>query len=76
LVAEKKCVVVVWVAKKLRHYLLDHHIKGVAKANMLNYLLEWLVLQGWISQWVALLSKYDLTFQDQKMIKGSAVLKF
>src|SRR5262249_49604435 len=78
--AEKKCtamektyVVVVWVAQKLKHYFLMHEIKLIARMNPVKFLLEKVVLTDRLSRWQSFLSQFDITYVQQKAIKGYAI---
>ena len=43
---EKTCWALVWTTKRLRHYMLSHHIRLVSRMDPIKYLFEKLALVG------------------------------
>ena len=70
---EKTCLALVWATKKLRHYMLAHTTHVLSKEDQLKYLFGKPALRGRLARWTVLLSKFDLKFINNKVIKGSAV---
>lgn len=67
---KKECLVVVFASQKLRHYLLSHSIKLIAKINPLKYLCSKATLIGRLEKWMMILSEFDIEYMDRKAIKG------
>lgn len=67
---ERACLVVVFSSQKLRHYMITHKTKLVARINPLKYLLNKATLTGRLAKWVMLLSEFDIKYVDRKAIKG------
>ena len=70
---ERACLVVVFVAHKLRHYMLHKKTMLVSKIDPLKYLLCRASLIGCIEKWVMILSEFDIEYVDQKEIKGKVI---
>jgi ribonuclease HI len=62
--------------KKLRHYMLNHEIQLVARADPIRYVLSQPALIGRLGKWALLMMEFDLTFVPQKAIKGQALAEF
>src|SRR5262249_26768253 len=67
---EKTCATVVWVAQKLKHYFLAHEVKLLARMDPIKYLLEKPVLTDRLVQWQSFLNQIDISFVNQKAVKG------
>ena len=59
---EKTCVALVWVAHKLRHYMLAYKVLLIARMDPLKYLMENPVQDGKTTKWVLLLSEFDIKY--------------
>ena len=70
---EKTCVALVWVTRKLRHYMLAFKVLLFARMDPLKYLMEKLVQDGKTAKWVLLLSEFDIKYVTQKSVKGRAI---
>ena len=70
---EKTCVALVWVTRKLRHYMLANKVLLITKMDPLKYLMEKPVQDGKTAKWVLLLSEFDIKFVTQKSVKGRAI---
>ena len=53
---KKMCLVLVWISKKLRHYVLNNNVKATTEVDPLKYLMAQPILHGKISLWTVLLS--------------------
>ena len=73
---EKTCVALVWVTRKLRHYMLAFKILLIARMDPLKYLMEKLVQDGKTAKWVLLLSKFNIKYVTQKSVKGRAIADY
>ena len=72
-VLEKTCVALVWVVRKLSHYMLSFQVFLIARMDPLKYLMEKPVQDGKTAKWVLLLSEFDIKYVTQKSIKGRAI---
>lgn len=70
---EWACLAVVFVAHKLRYYMLNHKTKLIAKIDPLKYLLSKATLTGRLAKWDMILSEYDIEYVDCKAIKGQVI---
>jgi hypothetical protein len=57
---EKACLVVVFATQQLRHYMLTHTIKLIAKIDPLKYILSKDNLTGRLEKWVMMLSEFNI----------------
>lgn len=64
---------VVFASQKLRHYLLSHSIKLIAKIDPLKYLLHKATLIGRLEKWIMILSEFDFEYVVRKAIKGQVI---
>ena len=71
---EKTCVALVWVTRKLRHYMLAFKVLLIARMHPLKYLMEKPVQDGKMAKWVLLLSEFDIKYVTQKFVKGRAII--
>lgn len=61
---EQECLAIVFVAHKLRYYMLNHKTKLIAKIDPLKYLLNKADLIGRLAKWVMILSGYEIEYVD------------
>ena len=73
---EKMCLIMIWATRKLRHYFQSYKIQVVSKIDPLRYLFQVPSLTGKISQWLVLLTKFDIDYITTKVIKGRVVAEF
>ena len=71
---EKTCVALAWATRKLRHYILAFKVLLIARMDPLKYLIKKLVQDGKKAKWVLLLSKFDIQYVTQKLVKGRAII--
>ena len=67
---EKTCCALVWVARRLRQYMLTHTTLLISKMDLI---FEKTTLSGRIARWKMILTKYDIQYTTQKAIKGSVL---
>src|SRR5262249_4813247 len=72
---ERTCATVVWVAQKLEHYFLAHEVKLLARMDPIKYLLEKPVLTDRLVRWQSFLNQFDISFVNQKAVKGQAIVE-
>ena len=70
---EKICLALVFAAQKLRHYMLEHTVHLISRADPLRYILNKMVLSGRLAKWAMILSQLDIKFLPQKAVKGQAL---
>jgi ribonuclease HI len=73
---EKICLALVFAAQKLRHYMLEHTIHLVSRADPLRQILSKMTLSGRLAKWAMFLSQFDIVFVPQKAVKGQALANF
>lgn len=72
-IIEKSCLALVFASHKLRHYMLAHSIKLVAKIDPLKYLLRKETLIRRLAKWVMILIEFDIEYVEHKAIKGQVI---
>ena len=72
-IIEKAFLAVVFASQKLRHYMLAHTTRLVAKIDPLKYLLSKAALIGRLAKWVMILSEFDIHYVEHKSIKGKVI---
>ena len=73
--AERTCLSLIYVAQKLRHYLLAHTVHLMTKSNPIRTLLQRPVLLGRLAQWLLQLSKYDMMPVMPRRVKGQPIVE-
>jgi hypothetical protein len=68
-IIEKACLAIVFTSQKLRHYMLAHTTRLIAKVDPLKYLLSKASLTGRLAKWVMILSEFDIEYVERKAIK-------
>jgi RNase H-like domain found in reverse transcriptase len=59
---ENHCLALIFVVKKLRHYMLAHKIILISKVDPLKYLMTRPMLMGRLTKWVIILTEFDITY--------------
>lgn len=70
---EKVCLAMVFAAKKLRHYMLNHTTYVISKEDPLKYMMSKTYHNSHTAKWIMFLSEFDLVFISQKSIKGQVI---
>ncbi|XP_058216876.1 uncharacterized protein LOC131327758 [Rhododendron vialii] len=73
---EKTCLALVFALQKLRHYVLEHEVKLISKADPLKYILSRPILSGKIAKWAVILQQFAIEYVSQKAVKGQALADF
>ena len=73
---ERTCYALVWVAHRLRQYMLNYTTWLVSKMDPVKHIFEKPILTGRIARWQVLLSEFDIVYVPQKAIKGSALVDY
>jgi RNase H-like domain found in reverse transcriptase len=53
---EKYCLALIFVAKKLRHYMISHRVILISKVDPLKYLMTRPILTGRLAKWAIMLT--------------------
>ena len=59
---EKIRLTLVFAAQKLRHYMLEHTMHLVSRADPLRHILNKMTLSGRLAKWAMFLSQFDIVF--------------
>ena len=70
---ERHCLALVFVAQKLRHYLLAFWVHIITRCDPIKFLLAKTVLMGRATRWFLILSEYELKCISPKAIKSQAL---
>ena len=73
LMIERLCLTLVWVTRRLRHYVTEYSILLVSRLDPLRYLFDRPFLTGRLMRWLVLLTEFDIQYVTQKSVKGSIV---
>ena len=71
--AEKACLALIYVAQRLRHYLLAHMVQLLTKSHPIHSFLRRLVLFGRLAQWFLQLSKFKIIAITPTAIRGQVI---
>ncbi|XP_034704133.1 uncharacterized protein LOC117928348 [Vitis riparia] len=63
----------VWVTKRLRHYMTEYAVHLISRLDLLRYLFDRPALTGRLMRWLILLTEFDIHYVFQKSIKESIV---
>ena len=70
---EHLCLALVWVTRRLRHYVTEYSILLVSRLDPLRYLFDRLVLTDRLMRWLVPQKEFDIQYVTQKLVKGSVV---
>ena len=70
---ERLCLALVWVIRRLRHYVREYSILLVSRFDPLRYLFDRPVLTCRLMRWFVLLIEFDIQYMTPKSVKGSIV---
>nr|MCH9869334.1 hypothetical protein [Serratia marcescens] len=73
---ERFCLALVFVLKKLRHYLLSQSIHLVSRIDVLKYMLVRTAWAGRLAKWALVLLEFHITYIPQTAIKGQIIADF
>uniref|UniRef100_A0A2N9J370 Integrase catalytic domain-containing protein n=1 Tax=Fagus sylvatica TaxID=28930 RepID=A0A2N9J370_FAGSY len=73
---KKMCLALFSSIHKLRHYMQAHTIHLVAKVDPVKYILSRPVIFGWLAKWSVAFQEFQITYIQQKAIKGQALANF
>ena len=70
---ERLYLALVWVTRRLRHYVTEYSILLVSRLDPLRYLFDRPVLTGRLMRWLVLLTEFDIQYVTQNSIKWSII---
>ena len=70
---ERLCLALVWVTRRVRHYMTKYSIRLVSRLDLLRYLFNRPVLTSRPMRSLVLLTKFDIQYVIQKSLNGSIV---
>lgn len=70
IVIKKAYLAMVFSSQKFRYYMRTQSTQLISKIDPLKYLLRKEILTKQLAKWVMILSEFDITYVDQKEIKG------
>ncbi|KAK3038600.1 hypothetical protein RJ639_027263 [Escallonia herrerae] len=73
---EKVCLALVFALQKLKHYLGEHEIRLISRADPLKYILATPVLTRQLARWAVILHQFNIEYVPQKAVKGQALTDF
>ncbi|GMQ02073.1 hypothetical protein CsSME_00048471 [Camellia sinensis var. sinensis] len=73
---EKTCLALVFALQKLKHYVLEHEVKLISRADPLKYILSRPILSGKIAKWAVILQQFAIEYVSQRAVKGQALADF
>ena len=73
---EKMCLALMFIIKKLRHYLQAHSVYLFFRADPIKYIMSRPVLFGRLAEWAFLLQEFEIIYIPQKAVKGQALADF
>ncbi|XP_028060408.1 uncharacterized protein LOC114264016 [Camellia sinensis] len=73
---EKTCLALVFALQKLKHYVLEHEVKLISRADPLKYILSRPILSGKIAKWAVILQQFAIEYVLQRAVKGQALADF
>ena len=73
---EKTCLALVFALQKLKHFILEHEVKLISRADPLKYILSRPILSGKIAKWAVILQQFAIEYVPQRAVKGQALADF
>ncbi|KAF7151334.1 hypothetical protein RHSIM_Rhsim02G0180000 [Rhododendron simsii] len=73
---EKTCLALVFALQKLRHYVLEHEVKLISKADPLKYILSRPILSRKIAKWAVIIQQFAIEYVSQNAVKGQSLADF
>ena len=59
-VIERFCLALVWVTRRLRHYMIEYSMHLISHLNQLRHLFDKPTLAGRLMSWLVFLTKIDI----------------
>ncbi|KAL5566386.1 hypothetical protein UlMin_029550 [Ulmus minor] len=73
LLVEKQCLALVYVAQRLRHYMLAHKVCLMSKSNPFRYMMNNHVPSSRLTRWILALSEFDIRVVSPTAKKSQAL---
>nr|KYP72165.1 Transposon Ty3-G Gag-Pol polyprotein [Cajanus cajan] len=73
---EKLCLSLYVACTKLKYYIRPRDVVIFCRSNVIKYMLSKPVLHSRVGKWALALTKYSLTFEPLKSIKGQVIVDF
>ncbi|WJZ91218.1 hypothetical protein VitviT2T_010313 [Vitis vinifera] len=70
---EHYCLALVWVTRRLRHYMTEYSMHLISRLDPLRYLFDRPALVSRLMRWLVLLTEFDIYYVTQKSVRGSIV---
>jgi hypothetical protein len=67
---DKLCLSLYYVCSKFRHYILSSCCIITCQHDVIKYMMQKLILSGWMGKWAYSLIEYDLAYESMKAVKG------
>ena len=64
----------VWVTRRLRHYMTEYSVHLISRLDHLRYLFDRPTLVGQLMRWLILLTEFDIHYVTQKSIRWSILV--
>ncbi|KAL5547360.1 hypothetical protein UlMin_007047 [Ulmus minor] len=70
---ERQCLALVYVAQRMRHYMLAHRTHLVSKSNPLRYMMRNPIPSSRLTRWILALSEFDIQIVPPTTKKSQAL---
>ena len=70
---ERFYLALVWVTRRLRHYITEYSVHLISRLDPVKYLFDRPTLVGRLTRWLVLLTEFDIHYVTHKSIRGSIV---
>ena len=70
---ERYCLALVWVTRRLRHYITGYLVHLISRLDPLRYLFDRPALVSRLMRWLVFLTEFDIHYVTQKSIRWSIV---
>ena len=59
---ERYCLALVWITRRLRHYMTEYSVHLISRLDPLRYLFDRPALVGRLMRWLVLLTECDIHY--------------
>ena len=70
---ERYCLAMVWVTRRLRHYMTEYSVHLISCLDPLRYLFNKPALVDRLMRWLVLMTEFDIHYVTQKSMRGSII---
>ncbi|XP_024630314.1 uncharacterized protein [Medicago truncatula] len=74
--SEKLCICLYFSCTKLKHYIKPFHVYVYSHFDIIKHMLSKPIFHSRVGKWALALTKYSLTYQSLKSVKGQIVADF